>query len=597
MTSNGTGGNLRRGFAAIRPQLGRADGAALAAAILCVAAASTLSALGPVALKLLIDTLSGARTPAAGEALALTPVLLLAAYAGAQGFSRLAGELRMFLFGSAEQSISRKLSRKVFAHVMALPLRFHLQRATGAIAQTLENGLQGYRLLLQHALFTLLPGLLEIAVMAFILARFFDGIFLAVFAACAGAYILVFTDGARKVLKASRALSAARIDANAQLADGLLNFETVKAFSGEAAVSRRYDATLAATQGRWRDFYRARFANGVAIAAVFVAGLAAILWLAIARVEAGVMTLGDFVLVNAYMLQIVRPLELLGYGIRDIGQGSAYIERMLDLLDEAPELAFAETSALSDDPPKPAGITFDAVSFSYIDGRKVLDDLSFEIAPGSVTAFVGPSGGGKSSIVRLILRFYEPDAGRILLDGVPVTEFAPPDLRRLIAVVPQDTSLFNASLAFNIGFPEFEGARAEIERAASLANLDALIAKLPDGFDTVVGERGLKLSGGEKQRVAIARASLKRPRVFIADEATSALDSQTEAEIVENLAIAARGVTTILIAHRLSSIVKADDIIVLDSGKIAERGRHDQLLALGGIYAALWRAQSQPSTE
>lgn len=590
METKGEGGILRRGFNAIRPQLDRADITALAAAVVCVAAASTLSALGPVALKLLIDTLSGASAPVTAAGLALTPLLLLAAYAGAQGFSRLAGELRMLLFGGAEQSISRKLSRKVFAHVMALPLRFHLQRATGAIAQTLENGLQGYRLLLQHALFTLLPGLLEIAVMAFILASFFDGIFLAVFAACAAAYILVFTDGARKVLKASRALSSARIDANAQLADGLLNFETVKAFSGEDAVTRRYDGTLAAAQGRWRAFYRARFANGVAIATVFVTGLAAILWLAVSRVQAGAMTLGDFVLVNAYMLQIVRPLELLGYGIRDIGQGTAYIERMLDLLDEAPELAFG--GAPADANPQPARITFENVTFSYLDGRLVLDDLSFDIEPGSVTALVGSSGGGKSSIVRLILRFYEPDSGRILLDGVPVTDYAPPELRRMIAVVPQDTSLFNASLAFNIGFPEYEGAREDIERAASLASLDALIAKLPEGFDTVVGERGLKLSGGEKQRVAIARASLKQPRVFIADEATSSLDSRTEAEIVANLAIAARGVTTILIAHRLSTVVKADDIIVLDEGRIAERGRHEDLLALGGIYAGLWQAQT-----
>lgn len=588
-----TPGNLERALNAIRPELGRAEIARLTAAFFCVVAASTLSALGPVALKVLIDTLSGEGPPAQISGLVLAPLLVLAAYVGAQAFGRLAGELRMLLFGAAEQSISRKLSRKLFAHVMALPMRFHLQRATGAIAQTLENGLQGYRLVMQHALFTILPGLIEIVIMAAILAHFFDWVFLAVFAACALGYGLVFTDGARKVLRASRALSAARIDANAQLADGLLNFETVKSFSGEDAVTRRYDDTLATTQGRWRAFYRARFANGAAIAVVFAAGLAAILWLAVTRVQAGAMTIGDFVLVNTYMLQIVRPLELLGFGIRDIGQGAAYIERMLDLLDEDPEPKARGTGTPDAGGDGPARIVFENVTFSYNEGRTVLDDLSFAIEPGSVTALVGSSGGGKSSIVRLILRFYEPDAGRILFDGVPLTDYPAADLRRLIAVVPQDTSLFNASLAFNIGFPDYESAREDVERAARLASLDTLVQKLPEGFDTIVGERGLKLSGGEKQRVAIARASLKQPRLFIADEATSSLDSRTEAEIVDNLATAARGITTLIIAHRLSTIVKADDIIVLDNGRIAERGRHGDLLARDGLYASLWRAQTE----
>ncbi len=563
----------------------------LAAAFACVALAATLSALGPVALKLLIDALSGEGVSVTGMVAA--PLLLLALYVGAQWAGRLASELRMLLFAGAEQSISRKLSRKVFAHVMALPLSFHLGRATGAVAQTLENGLQGYRLVMQHALFTLLPGVLEILIMAVIIAVVLDPVFLVVFGACALAYVIVFVDGARKVLRASRAVSSARIDANAQLADGLLNFETVKSFSGEHAVTRRYDAALETTQGRWREFYRARFANGALIAIVFAAGLAATLWLGLTRVQSGAMTIGDFVLVNAYMLQIVRPLELLGFGIRDIGQGAAFIERMLALLDEEAEPRAAAMTSGAAPAEMPAKITFENVTFSYNNGRPVLNDLSFEIAPGSVTALVGPSGGGKSSIVRLIMRFYEPDSGRILIDGVPVAGYPPAELRQMIAVVPQDTSLFNASLAFNIGFPEYESARENIEQAARLANLDGLVAKLPDGLDTIVGERGLKLSGGEKQRVAIARASLKQPRLFIADEATSSLDSRTEAQIVENLAIAARGITTLIIAHRLSTIVKADDIIVVEHGRIAERGRHDTLLAQAGLYAELWRAQTE----
>ncbi|OZB19118.1 MAG: hypothetical protein B7X53_01205 [Hyphomonas sp. 34-62-18] len=582
---------LRRAISAIRPELDGVDVRRLAAAFACVALAATLSALGPVALKLLIDALSGEGVSVTGMVAA--PLLLLALYVGAQWAGRLASELRMLLFAGAEQSISRKLSRKVFAHVMALPLSFHLGRATGAVAQTLENGLQGYRLVMQHALFTLLPGVLEILIMAVIIAVVLDPVFLVVFGACALAYVIVFVDGARKVLRASRAVSSARIDANAQLADGLLNFETVKSFSGEHAVTRRYDAALETTQGRWREFYRARFANGALIAIVFAAGLAATLWLGLTRVQSGAMTIGDFVLVNAYMLQIVRPLELLGFGIRDIGQGAAFIERMLALLDEEAEPRAAAMTSGAAPAEMPAKITFENVTFSYNNGRPVLNDLSFEIAPGSVTALVGPSGGGKSSIVRLIMRFYEPDSGRILIDGVPVAGYPPAELRQMIAVVPQDTSLFNASLAFNIGFPEYESARENIEQAARLANLDGLVAKLPDGLDTIVGERGLKLSGGEKQRVAIARASLKQPRLFIADEATSSLDSRTEAQIVENLAIAARGITTLIIAHRLSTIVKADDIIVVEHGRIAERGRHDTLLAQAGLYAELWRAQTE----
>ncbi|WP_272988055.1 ATP-binding cassette domain-containing protein [Hyphomonas adhaerens] len=579
----------------MRPELNGADVSRLLAALTCVALGAALTALGPVALKLLVDALSGEGASLAW--LTLAPLALLAAYVGAQWAGRMASELRMLLFGGAEQSISRKLSRKLFSHVMALPLRFHLGRATGAVAQTLENGLQGYRLIMQHALFTLLPGILEIVIMAAIIAIALDPVFLAIFGACALLYVLAFADGARKVLRASRAVSSARIDANAQLADGLLNFETVKSFTGEAAVSRRYDETLAEAQTRWGAFYRARFVNGVRVALIFATGLAATLWFAVARVQSGAMTIGDFILVNAYMLQIVRPLELLGYGVRDIGQGAAFIERMLDLLDEEPEPSVSsggEHSAADLARAQGAArVAFENVTFSYVEGQPVLRDLSFEIEPGAMTALVGASGGGKSSIVRLILRFYEPDAGRILFDGVPLTDYPPAELRRLIALVPQDTSLFNASLAFNIGFPEYDNAREDIERAASLANLDTLIAKLPDGFDTIVGERGLKLSGGEKQRVAIARASLKQPRLFIADEATSSLDSRTEAEIVENLAIAARGVTTLVIAHRLSTVVKADEIIVLDRGKIVERGTHAELLARNGLYADLWRAQTE----
>lgn len=474
---------LRRAFAAIRPELDGSDVRRLSAALAYVAAGATLAALGPAVLAFLIDTLTQGGAALPGGGLILAPLFLMAIYVGSQWLSRIVVELRAFLFGGVEQSVTRKLSRRLFSHIMALPLRFHLQRATGAVTQTLENGLLGYRIVLNHALFTILPALLEIIVMSIVIAVVLDPVFLLVFAACTVAYIIVFADGVRRVLRASREVSTARVDATAQLADGLINVDTVKSFSGEGTFTRRYDTALAATQERWRAFYRARFRNGAQVATVFAAGLTATLWLAIARVEANAMTIGDFVLINAYMLQIVRPLEMLGSGFRDIGQGTAFIERMLDLLDEEPEPDHLTAARPAGDGSAPASIVFENVAFEYHAGRPVLNDLSFEVAPGSMTALVGSSGGGKSSIVRLILRYYEPTSGRILFDGVPLTDYPPTELRRLIAVVPQDTSLFNASLAFNIGFPDDETAHEEIEAAARLANLEDLIARLPDGYD------------------------------------------------------------------------------------------------------------------
>jgi len=585
--------NLRRAIPALRAELDGTDLFNILTALGCVLTLSVLGALGPIALKLLIDSLSGHVTPGPNEALGLVLAALLSAYVVAQALGRLAAEVRMFLFGAADQAIARKLGRKAFAHVMALPLSFHGQASTGALTQTVENGLQGFRLVMQHAFFTILPGVIEVAMMSLVIARILDIAFLAIFSACAFAYAIVFSVGARAVMQASRTISSARIEATALLADSLLNVETVKAFGGEGTVTNRYDAALAHAQSRWGTFYRARFKNGLLIALVFTAGLTATLWLAVIRVRSGSMSVGDLVLVNTYMLQVVRPMELLGAGIRDIGQGTAFAERLLDLLDEPLE-ADPVTGA---SPPMPTAalpaIRFEDVSFAYQAQRPVLDTVSFSLPPGSTTAIVGPSGAGKSTLVRLLLRFHEPDSGRILIEGVPISAYAPADLRRLIAVVPQYTTLFNTSLASNIAFPDLDASAEDVEWAARLANLETLIAGLPDGFSTIVGERGLKLSGGEKQRVAIARAMLRRPKLLVADEATSALDSGTEASILRNIRAAAQGTTTLIIAHRLSTIRHADQIIVLDKGKVVESGRHDDLLQSNALYAALWSAQDR----
>ncbi|WP_299950276.1 ABC transporter ATP-binding protein [Hyphomonas sp. BRH_c22] len=587
--------NLGRAIPALRKELDAEDVLKILIALACVLAMSVLGAFGPLALKLLIDGLSAHGTNSFQQKQGLLLAVLLASYVAAQVLGRIAAEVRMFLFGAADQAIARKLGRKVFAHVIALPLSFHRETSTGALTQTVENGLQGLRLVMQHAFFTILPGVIEVVLMSLVIARVLDLAFLVIFSACALAYAIVFSAGARTIMKASRAISSARIEANAALADSLLNVETVKSFGGEGAVTGRFDAALAHAQARWRSFYRARFTNGLLIAFVFCAGLTATLWLAIIQVRSGAMTVGDLVLVNTYMLQVVRPMELLGAGVRDIGQGTAFAERLLDLLDtplrEKPNDGGAKVSP---DAALPA-IRFENVCFAYKAQQRVLDGVSFDIAPGSTTAIVGTSGAGKSTICRLLLRFHDPDSGRILIDGIPISHYAPADLQRLIAVIPQDTTLFNTSLASNIAFPDLDAATEEVEWAARLAHLGHLISGLPDGLATIVGERGLKLSGGEKQRVAIARAMLRHPKLLIADEATSALDSGAEASILRNIKSAAHGTTTMIIAHRLSSIIHADQIIVLDKGRVAESGSHEDLLETDGLYVALWRAQNRES--
>ncbi|MBA3069115.1 MAG: ABC transporter ATP-binding protein [Hyphomonas sp.] len=557
------------GLKTLRAALTPGDAGRMGAAVACGLAASVFAAAAPVALKYLLDALTPDGAAQGPGQTFVAPAVLLAAYVGALLLSRLAGEARGVLFGFAEQSVSRALSRRAFAHVLALPMASHLSRSSGGVIQTLENGLQGYRLILQHGLFTLLPGLVEIGLVGLLILHFLDPVFLLVFGVCAAAYGLVFSSGARRVLRASRAVSAARIEANARLSDGLLNVETVKAYCGEAVISRRYDGRLAEAQGRWQQFYKARFGNGLLIALVFSAGLGTTLWLAAARVQSGALTVGDLVLINAWMLQLVRPLELLGFGIRDIGQGAAFVERLNDLLRETPEAASTDASKMPAFPGAPPSIRFENVSFSYANGRKVLDNVSFEIEAGKTTALVGPSGSGKSSILRLLMRFYEPEEGRILVNGAPLTDYPLGELRRRIALITQEPGLFDASLEFNMTFPEEGVARGDLEDAVRIAELGTLFGALPERRASDLGERGLRLSGGEKQRVAIARAFLKRTSILISDEATSSLDYPAEARIMENLARVSEGKTQLIVAHRLSAIASAHRVLILENGRIS----------------------------
>ena len=560
-------------------------------ALLFVLTSSALVAIAPVFLKLLVD--SFAKTPA--EAFYVTPVILILVYVTSQGLGRVFGELRWLAFGTGEQRVHRRLSRRLFEHVIHLPLDFHLERRTGALSQTLAQGMIGYRLILNHAIFTVLPVVIQLLVIGAIVIHLYEALFLAVFALSIAAYAVTFAMGARRIMGPSKAVSDAVIDANAVLTDSILNYETVKYFCAEGHVNDRYDDALARTESHWRLFYARRTTNGLLIALIFTLSLGVTVGLAAHQTARGVMTVGDFVLINTYMLQIIAPLEMLGFAVRDIAQGNAFLRKMLDLLRQAPEADADESLVL---PKNGAGeLVLDRVTFAYQPERPVLKNVSLRVAPGKTVAIVGPSGSGKSSLIRLLVRLYDPDEGRILLDGASIGNLALPALRQAVAVVPQDTVLFNDTIAYNIGFGRQGSTREEVEHAARLAHIHDFIVNQPSGYDTPVGERGLKLSGGEKQRVAIARAALKQPRLFVFDEATSSLDTRTERDILKNLIEVSRGTTTLIIAHRLSTVVHADEIVVLKYGKIVERGSHHTLLTRGNVYAGMWQAQQRQEAD
>lgn len=557
----------------------------LVLALAVVALASLIAAVSPIALKWALDALSGKPTPVAAS---LSPVVLLLLYAGGQFLLRCATNLRVMLHGHAQQRVRRQIGRRLFEHVVRLPLRFHLERKTGAIGETAEQGLRGFDSLLQHLVFTIIPVGVEFIAVTFVLVRFGQESYLIILAFTALAYLWALHRWAASVHEPSQRISASHIDAHAVLTDSLLNHETVKYFDGEPVVCQKYDMALSRTEAAWRRFFTHYAANGIIVSAIFGVSLAVTLVLSAQEVARGTMTVGDLVLVNAYVVRLVQPLEMLGLAVRDIAQGLAFLGGMLALFEEQPEADNAKAHV----PPAARGdLRFENVSFAYQPEREVLKNVTFCVAAGKTVAVVGASGSGKSSLIRLLFRLYELDRGRIVLDGVPISEMPLSAVRRAIAVVPQDTVLFCDSIVNNIGFGRMGSTRPEIEEAARLANLHEFILGLPDAYETVVGERGLKLSGGERQRVAIARAALKRPRIFVFDEATSSLDSKTEKEILTNLLTLSTHSTTLVIAHRLSTIVHADEIVVLDQGTVVERGTHDVLRKQGGRYTALWNAQ------
>jgi ABC-type transport system involved in Fe-S cluster assembly fused permease/ATPase subunit len=563
----------------------------LVAGMLLILATAALGAAAPVLFKRLVDAFSG---ETAANPLVI-PVLLIVAYALAHWLGRTVAELRWFTYGRFEQSIQRQLALLLFDHIHRLSLRFHLGRRTGGLQQTVANGLLGYRLVLFHGLFVVLPLAVELALVGAVLVGFYSPIFLVIVLATAGLYVVSFVIGVERQRAPQREATNAYIDAFARSADSYLNYETIKYFGGEDHVRGQFDDALRRGVDGWSRFYVFRTLTGLAQAVWLALGLGGLAFFAARSVAGGSMTLGDFVLVNTYMLQLWRPLDNLGFAYREIKMGLTYVEHLLELLDEDAEIADAPGALpLAEGPGE---IVFAGVDFAYDARRTVLEQVNFRTPAGHTLAVVGPSGSGKSTLSRLLFRFYDTTGGHIAIDGQRLGALTLQSLRAAIAVVPQDTPLFNDSLAYNIGFGRPGASRGEIEAAARLAQIHDFIAGLPDGYDTVVGERGLKLSGGEKQRVAIARAVLKQPRIFVFDEATSALDSKTERAIQRDLQTVLAGTTTLIIAHRLSTIVHADEILVLVAGRVVERGGHSALLAAGGAYAGMWHQQQQAAAE
>ncbi len=559
--------------------------ARIALAMLFLVVARLSSVAVPLSLKHIVDALSRP------EQLALLPVALLSGYALLRFTSTLFNEWRDLVFSRVTQVAVAAFARRIFAHLHQLGPRFHARRRIGGLLPEIDRGTAGLSFLLGVGLFTLLPTLVEIAlVLAVMISRYsawYTLVIALTFIAYTG-FTLAFT--ARRAIH-QRRVNRLDSDAKGRLADSLINADAVRTFTNEALEVRRFDGIMQDWSRAAYDNQWALFRLHVGQSALIAVGVASVMLLAGADVLGRRLTVGDLVLINAFMLQICLPLNSLGFVYREARDALINIERMRALLNEQPE--FDDSEALPALQVQAGRIEFRHVRFGYEPARPVLDDVSFTIPAGHTVAVVGGSGSGKSTLARLLLRFHDPEDGAVLVDGQDIRGVSARSLRRQIGLVPQDTSLFNDSIAYNIGYGRPDASRDEIVAAARAAHVHALIESLPDGYDTEVGERGAKLSGGERQRIAIARAILKDPPILIFDEATSALDSQSERAIQDELERLARNRSTLVIAHRLSTVVHAHDIIVLERGRIVEQGSHLQLMERNGAYATLWRLQLQ----
>ena len=598
--------NTRNGFQTVRsllPYLWPADAPAarlrVVVAVALLIAAKVATVYIPIIYSHAVDAL------APKNQLLTVPFALIGAYALLRIASSSFAELRDAVFAAVQQRTIRKVALQTFEHLHRLSLRFHLDRQTGGLSRAIERGTGGIEAVLRLAVFNIIPTLLEVLLVTLILWRLFDWRFAAVTFAAVSVYIAFTVAFASWRVHFRRTMNDVDSEANTKALDSLLNYETVKYFGNEAHEAQRFDDAQ-------RRYETAAVKTQVTLnmlnlgqAAIIALGLTAIMLMAAQGVQDGSMTVGRFVLVNTYLMQLYQPLNFLGFVYNTIKQGVVDMEQMFRVIEVEQEIAdrsdaitlathraHGTPGAVVPGAVVPGAVMFDDVHFGYRPDREILHGISFTAEAGAKVAIVGPTGAGKSTISRLLFRFYDVTGGRVLIDGHDIRDVTQSSLRAAIGVVPQDTVLFNDTIRYNIAYGRVGASQAEVERAARLAQVHDFVMRLPDGYDTRVGERGLKLSGGEKQRVAIARTILKDPRILILDEATSALDTRTERDIETALRNVSANRTTLVIAHRLSTVVDADEIIVLVDGNVAERGTHASLLARDGVYARMWRLQA-----
>ena len=556
----------------------------IGAAFACLIAAKSSNMVTPLLYGAAVDLVNG------DSGFAMSALMfLVGGYALARLGQQVFSEAKQYLFAKVAQRAVRGAALNAFRYLHKLSLQFHMERQTGGMTRAIDRGAKGIEFLLTIAFFEVLPLFVEVAFVSIIMWHLFGGFYAGVTFLTVAAYVYFTIRVTEWRIRFRREMNTADEAAASRAVDSLLNYETVKYFNAEDVEAARYDSAMAdyevmAVRSR-TSLSVVNIGQGVIIAF----GLMAVMAMAGADIQKGNLTVGDFVAVNTYLLQLYLPLNFLGWVYRELRQALVDMERMFGLLDEEPSIADKPAAK----PIKIDGgeVVFDNVHFAYGD-RPILKGVSFTVKPGKRVAIVGPSGSGKTTISRLLFRFYDPVSGAVCLDGQDLRYVTQASVRAAIGVVPQDTVMFNSTIGYNIGYGRNGASQDDIAAASKMASIDRFIAGLPDGYDTMVGERGLKLSGGEKQRVAIARAILKKPSIFLFDEATSALDSRTEKEIQHALDTVSKSQTTLVIAHRLSTIVNADDIIVLAEGKIVERGTHRQLLSEKGLYAQMWERQS-----